>query len=386
MKTIALIVAAGRGKRFDSEKPKQYQYLGSKTVLTHSLECMINHPLINEVRVIIHPEDMSLYNEVTEGLDLLDPVFGGETRQESVLLGLESIKRRKPDIVIIHDAARPFVTDKIISSAIEKLYFTQGAIPAIEISDSLKKVSDNIITVNVNRENIWRAQTPQVFRFNEIYEAHKNAIGKDFTDDASVAENSNLTVSIVKGSENNIKITNSEDLITANNYLSSELNDIRTGIGFDVHKLISGDSIKLCGINIPHTQSLEGHSDADVAFHSITDAILSALGDGDIGMHFPPNDTRWKDANSAEFLSFAIERLTKRKGVISNLNLLIICEYPKISPHRDAMINNIHQISGIDSNRINIQATTTEKLGFLGRGEGIGAQSTVLIRLPSKSL
>ena len=389
MKTIALIVAAGRGKRFDSEKPKQYQYLGSKAVLTHSLESMINHPLINEVRVIIHPEDMSLYNEVTEGLDLLDPVFGGKTRQESVLSGLESIKARKPEIVIIHDAARPFVTDEIISSAIENLYFSQGAqgaIAAIEISDSLKKVSDNIITGNINRENIWRAQTPQVFRFNEIYKAHKSAVGKDFTDDASVAENSNLTVSIVKGSENNIKITNSEDLIIANNYLSTELNDIRTGIGFDVHKFISGDSIKLCGINIPHTKSLEGHSDADVAFHSVTDAILSALGDGDIGMHFPPNDTRWKNADSAEFLSFAMDRLTKRGGFVSNLNLLIICEYPKISPHRDAMINNIYQISGIDSNRINIQATTTEKLGFLGRGEGIGAQSTVLIRLPSKSL
>ena len=164
------------------------------------------------------------------------------------------------------------------------------------------------------------------------------------------------------------------------------MNDIRTGIGFDVHKFISGDSVKLCGINIPHTKSLEGHSDADVAFHSVTDAILSALGDGDIGMHFPPNDTRWKNADSAEFLSFAMDRLTKRGGFVSNLNLLIICEYPKISPHRDAMINNIYQISGIDSNRINIQATTTEKLGFLGRGEGIGAQSTVLIRLPSKSL
>jgi 2-C-methyl-D-erythritol 4-phosphate cytidylyltransferase/2-C-methyl-D-erythritol 2,4-cyclodiphosphate synthase len=333
---------------------------------------------------VIHPEDRESYEAATAGLDLLPPAPGGATRQDSVRLGLESLRQAAPDAVAIHDAARPFLSHDLIDRLLIKLPSHSGAIAALPVTDTLKKTRESGDVIGtVPRTRLWRAQTPQVFRFHEILDAHEKALtaGADFTDDAAVAENAGLNVTIVEGSPENVKITTPEDMARAERWLAGGL-ETRVGQGFDVHRLGPGDHVMLCGVRIPHTQGLLGHSDADVALHAITDALLGAIGEGDIGSHFPPSDPKWLGADSALFLSHAVGLLRQRGGGLSNIDTTLICEAPKIAPYRPAMIARVAQIAEVPESQVSVKATTTERLGFAGRGEGIAALSTVTVRLP----
>jgi 2-C-methyl-D-erythritol 4-phosphate cytidylyltransferase/2-C-methyl-D-erythritol 2,4-cyclodiphosphate synthase len=387
-KIAALIVAAGRGRRFGTSTPKQYQKLAGKSVLRHSLESFANHPKINAIKVVIHPDYIESYNEAAIGLNLLPPANGGEARQDSVRLGLLSIQDEEPDIVLIHDGARPFVDDEIIDAAINALSDDiDGAIPAIQVTDTLKKaIKQNgealpIIEDTIDRENLWSVQTPQAFKFNILLDAHLKTAGEQLTDDAAVIEKFGSKVALSKGKEENFKITSFKDLEKAENAFNNSKRDnnmIKIGNGFDVHKFAEGSSVILCGIEIPHTHRLDGHSDADVALHALTDALLGTVGAGDIGTHFPPSDEKWKGAQSDIFVKHAVELIKQKGGSISNIDITIICETPKIGAFREKMADNLSLITGVDKENINIKATTTEGLGFTGRKEGIASMCSVL--------
>ena len=384
IKTAALIVAAGRGTRTGSPLAKQYHNIGGASVLKHTLGAFENHDEIDHILTIIHPDDTAHYEDSAAGFaKCLDPVNGGASRQDSVRLGLQALENLNPDFVLIHDAARPFVTSGIISRVIDALGAHQGVIAALPVADTLKRVSDGLITQTCSRENLWRAQTPQGFHFKEIYHAHRAAFKQGITgltDDASVAEWAGIAVGIVEGSEKNSKITSAEDLNLAEKNMQDNV-EYRIGSGFDVHRFEAGDHITLCGVDIPHSHKLKGHSDADVALHALTDAVFGAIADGDIGSHFPPSDEKWAGAASHRFLRFAAERLSLHGGQIQNIDLTIICERPKIGPHREAMRENLGRILDLPVSRISIKATTTEKLGFAGREEGIAAQALANIKI-----
>lgn len=394
---IALIVAAGRGSRFAAAgnpgAPKQYRGLGGMAVLRRAALPFLAHPKVSGVRVVIHADDRALYDEAMAGLDLLPPVHGGEARQDSVRLGLESLAGQKPGAVLIHDAARPFVDAAIIDRSLEALTRHPGAIAAVPLADSLKRGNSDIVTAAVEREGLWRAQTPQAFRYADILAAHRKVaaaenMGYDrgFTDDAAVLEQAGGTVGLVLGSEDNFKITTEADLARAERQLLASLGDIRTGFGVDVHAFgPAGEQshVTLCGLQIPSPRGLVGHSDADVGLHALTDALLACIGDGDIGSHFPPSDPQWKGADSAVFLRHAASLVKARGGVIAHLDVTVLCEAPKVSPHREAMRGRIAEIAGLAIGRVSVKATTTEKLGFLGRGEGIAAQAVATVRLPA---
>jgi 2-C-methyl-D-erythritol 4-phosphate cytidylyltransferase/2-C-methyl-D-erythritol 2,4-cyclodiphosphate synthase len=389
---IALIVAAGRGHRFGGEVPKQYLGLGGAAVLRHCLAAFLAHPRVGRAQVVIHPDDRALYDAAVEGLDLPPPVPGGQQRQDSVRLGLESLEKLAPDLVLIHDAARPFVDAAIIDRTLDALAAAPGAIAAVKVADTIKRSGgkrageDDFIAGTVDRAALWRAQTPQGFRFREILTAHRAAQGKgEMTDDAAVAERAGLKVALVPGSEDNFKVTTMDDLKRAERMLAARVGggETRVGTGFDVHRLgKKQDYVTLCGVRVPHDSGLIGHSDADVGLHALTDAILGALGVGDIGSFFPPGDMRWKDADSAQFIRHAADQVTSRGGAIVHLDVTIICERPRVGPHRAAMAKRVGEILGIDPTRVSIKATTTEKLGFTGRREGIAAQAAATIRLP----
>lgn len=386
---IALVVGAGRGTRFGGEHPKQYQMLAGKPVIRHVLETFGGHDRVDGVRAVIHADDLSRYEAAAEGLTLLTPVFGGATRQESVLRGLDSVLDENPDTVLIQDAARPFVSSAVIDRVLEALEQVPGAIPAVPVSDTLKRSDPDAmdeaprrIAATVDRKGLWRAQTPQGFRFAEILAAHRRFMGQDLTDDAALAERAGLTVALVHGSEDNVKITTPEDLMRAENLRPGEF---RTGTGFDVHRFGAGDHVMLCGVSIPHEAGLMGHSDADVGLHAITDALLGAIGAGDIGSHFPPSEPRWKGAASEIFLKHAGELVRAQGGVIVHLDVTVICQTPKIGPHRDAMRARMAEILGLAVGRVSVKGTTTERLGFTGRGEGIAAQAAATVRLPLSS-
>lgn len=389
MKNTALIVAAGRGSRAGGEKPKQYQLLGGKSLLRRSIEIFLGHAAIARVAVVIHPDDSAAYAEVIQGLEneqrLAPPCLGGAARQDSVRLGLEALAAEKPVTVLIHDAARPFLRHSQIDALLEILKQAPGAILAIPVVDTLKRDSGhgNAVT-GLPRDGLWRAQTPQAFRYSDILTAHRQAAGLALTDDAAVAEQAGLTVRLVQGSEENFKVTEPQDFARAERQLLISRGDIRTGTGFDVHAFSDEPNRKLTigGLVIPHDKGLAGHSDADVALHALTDAILGALGAGDIGQHFPPSDARWKNADSAAFLKHAVDLVLQRDGMIGHCDITIICEAPKIGPHREAMRARISEITGVSLDRISVKATTTEKLGFTGRREGIAAQAVATIRLP----
>lgn len=383
LSTIALIVAAGRGARMGRERPKQYRELGGKPVLARTFEVFASHPQIDAVRAVVHPDDDALYAACALGLDLLEPVAGGNTRQESVRLGLESLSDINPAKVLIHDGARPLVKSAIIGRTVAALDAVVGAIAAIPVRDTLKRESEGMIGETVDRYGLWRAQTPQGFRFAEILSAHRAARGLALTDDAAVAEHAGMPVALVEDTEDNLKITTADDLVRAERILSGGGGEIRVGTGFDVHRFGPGGSVRLCGLDIPHGQSLAGHSDADVALHAITDALLAAAGEGDIGTHFPPSDARWAGADSATFVQFAIEKIKQRGGRITHMDLTVICETPKIGPHRQAMTARLRDLLEVSEDRVNVKATTTEGLGFTGRGEGIAAQATATVHLPS---
>jgi 2-C-methyl-D-erythritol 4-phosphate cytidylyltransferase/2-C-methyl-D-erythritol 2,4-cyclodiphosphate synthase len=379
---VALIVAAGRGTRAGGALPKQYRALGGRPVLRWSLERFGSHPRIGAVRAVIHPDDRALYDEAAAGLDLLPPVHGGATRQESVRLGLESLETLRPKTVLIHDAARPFIDADTIARTIDALAESPGAIVAVPVADTIKRGESGRVAGTVDRTGLWRAQTPQGFRFADILAAHRAAAGADLSDDAAVAERAGLAVALVQGSEMNTKLTSEDDLRRAA-LLAAAASETRVGTGFDVHAFGPGDHVWLCGVKVPHTQALVGHSDADVALHALTDAILGAIGAKDIGAHFPPSDPRWRGASSDQFLAHAVSLLAARGGSVVHADVTIICERPKVGPHRDAMIQRLAVILGTDPARCSVKATTTEGLGFTGRGEGIAAQAVATIRLPA---
>jgi len=380
---VALVVAAGRGSRMGGGPPKQYRSLGGQPLLRHALARFAGHPRISGVRAVIHADDRAAYAKAVAGLALDEPVPGGATRQESVLRGLESLSRRAPRYVLIHDGARPFVDGATIDRVLDALEEVPGAIAALPVIDTLKRGDDGAaIVATLDRSGLWRAQTPQGFHYTEILAAHRRFAGSELTDDAAVAERGGLAVRLVAGSPDNVKITTAEDLARGERWLAGAGGETRVGQGFDVHRFCPGDHVMLGGVRIAHDRGLAGHSDADAGLHAVTDALLGALGAGDIGSHFPPSDPRWRGADSAAFLRHAGALLAAREGRIVNLDLTVICETPKIGPHRAAMAARIAEILDIDAARVAVKATTTEGLGFTGRGEGIAAQAVATLRLP----
>jgi 2-C-methyl-D-erythritol 4-phosphate cytidylyltransferase/2-C-methyl-D-erythritol 2,4-cyclodiphosphate synthase len=381
--TAALIVAAGRGSRFGGNGPKQYARLGGRPLLRHSLEQFQNHPDIGTVQAVIHADDHDHYARATAGLDLPPPAIGGASRQESVRLGLEHLTAIAPARVLIHDAARPFVDAGLISRVLAALDTAPGAIAALPVTDTLKRGANGHIAGTVPRDGLWRAQTPQGFHYAGILAAHRAGTGGEFTDDAAVAEHVGLPIALVEGGADNIKVTTAQDLVRAERWIAAQQDEARVGQGFDVHRFGPGDHVMLCGIRIPHTTGLLGHSDADVGLHALTDAILGALGAGDIGSHFPPSDARWRGAESALFLRHAADMVGARGGRIAHVDVTLICDQPKVGPHRAAMVARIADVLEIATERVSVKATTTEGLGFTGRGEGIAAQAAATVHLPS---
>ncbi|HEY9164475.1 MAG TPA: bifunctional 2-C-methyl-D-erythritol 4-phosphate cytidylyltransferase/2-C-methyl-D-erythritol 2,4-cyclodiphosphate synthase [Magnetovibrio sp.] len=378
--TVALIVAAGRGRRFGGALPKQYAPLGTATVLRHTVQAFLAHARVTHVRVVIHQDDVDLYQAAVDGLSLLEPVFGGATRQDSVRLGLESLEGLNPSNVLIHDAARPFVSAAIIDGVVDALNEHAGALPAVAVADTLKRGQDGVIAATVPRDDLWRAQTPQGFHFNDILAAHRLLQGEELTDDTQLFERNGRPVVLTLGSETNFKITTEEDLMRAERLLGTAF-ETRTGSGFDAHRFEAGDFVTLCGVKIPFSQGLKGHSDADVALHALTDALLGAIGAGDIGRHFPPSDAQWKGASSDRFLAHAAQLVRARQGTIVNVDVTVMCEAPKLSPHNADMVARVAEILAISPDRVSIKGTTTEGMGFTGRGEGIAAQAVANVRL-----
>ena len=379
LETVALIVSAGRGRRISGKTPKQYLPLGGETILSKTARAFINHKKIDAVRIVIHPDDQDLYDTATGGLNLLSPVYGGTERQDSVRNGLESLEELSPLNVLIHDSVRPFVSHSLIDRILNMLLDGKGCIPGVPIMDAIKLLDDGKIVKSLERSNIWRVQTPQGFPFDQILAAHRSLIGNNLADDAAVAEAYGLSVVVVQGLLDNEKITNKEDLEKAMQKHSLKFPDIRVGNGYDVHRFSKGDFVTICGIKIPFSFGLEGHSDADVGLHALTDAILGALGKGDIGEYFPSTDEQWRNASSHIFLRHAGEVLGSMNASVQNLDITIICEVPKISPYRDEMKNNICEILSISPSRVNVKGKTNEALGFIGRKEGIAAQATATI-------
>ena len=379
---FALVVAAGRGTRFGGTVPKQYLPLGAATVLRHAAASFTQHPRIAGVQVVIRDEDRAIFAAATAGLPLLPPVPGGAERQDSVRLGLEALVSHDPSRVLIHDGARPFPGSQLIDRVLDALDQAPAAIPALPLGDTIKRVENGVIRATIDRSQLWRAQTPQGFHFGPILAAHRAATGRMLTDDAAVAEAAGIAPVVVGGSEDNLKVTTANDLAAAERLLAVRLGDIRVGQGFDVHGFAPGDHVMICGVEIPHEQSLSGHSDADVGLHALTDALLGAIGAGDIGMHFSPNDPRWRGAASHQFLRHAIDLVRVRGGSVAAVDVTVICERPKIGPHRARMIERVAEILEIPADRVSVKATTTERLGFTGRGEGIAAQAIATVRLP----
>ena len=383
----AVVVAGGRGLRAGGDVPKQYRDIAGEPVIRPALAAFLSHPQIGAVQPVIHPQDEDVFRAATAGLkELLPPVWGGATRQASVRAGLEAFAASAPAIVLIHDAARPFLTEALIGRAIVAAKQNGAAVPAIAIADTVKKIDDTAhVTETLDRDHLRMVQTPQAFGFDLIMAAHRRAAAagrEDFSDDAALAEWAGHRVSVFEGEAGNVKLTTNDDFARAENLRHAALADVRTGNGFDVHAFADGDHVMLGGVRIPHSRGVTGHSDADVALHALVDAILGALAEGDIGQHFPPSDPQWKGASSDRFLAFACDRVRVRGGIIANLDVTVVCEAPRVSPHRDAMRERIAAIAGLSVSRVAVKATTSEKLGFTGRGEGIVAMATATVRLP----
>ncbi len=388
MATVAaVIVAAGRGERASGDIPKQYRHIAGAPAIQASLLAFCSHPQIAWVQPVINFQDHGLFGAASAGLEkLVDAVAGGATRQMSVRAGLQALRARAPDVVLVHDAARPFLTPALITRAIEAANTFGAAVPVIAIADTVKRIDDQgSVTETLDRSRLRMVQTPQAFRFPLIVEAHDRAAAADrhdFTDDAALAEWAGQKVSVFPGEADNVKLTTNEDFARGEMMAMASLSDVRTGNGYDVHAFAEGDHIMLGGVRIPHQRGVIGHSDADVVLHALVDALLGALAEGDIGLHFPPSDPQWRGASSDQFLAFASERVRARGGIIAHLDVTVVCESPRVSPHRDAMRARIAAIAGIPAARVAVKATTSEKLGFTGRGEGIVAMATATVRLP----
>jgi 2-C-methyl-D-erythritol 4-phosphate cytidylyltransferase / 2-C-methyl-D-erythritol 2,4-cyclodiphosphate synthase len=391
--TVALlVVAAGKGARLGAVRPKQYLPCAGKPLIVHTLEALIAARPFSAVAVAIRAEDRGLYEEALTGLApavraiIGPPAIGGETRQQSVLAGLEALARSSPTIVLIHDAARPFPSPALIARALQAAEAHGAAAPGTPMIDTVKQVdADGRVLQTPARASLRAVQTPQAFRFPLILAAHRRAAKEGvggLTDDVAVAEWAGAPAFVFDGDPANLKVTTIEDLRAAEARLTGGATETRVGQGFDVHAFAPGDHVWLCGVRVPHTQSLSGHSDADVGLHALADALYGAIAEGDIGAHFPPSDPQWKGAASHLFLAHAANRVRKRGGVIVLLDATLICETPKIGPHRDAMRARVAEIAGLDIGRAAIKATTTERLGFTGRSEGIACLATATVRLP----
>ena len=382
----AIVVAAGQGLRAGGDLPKQFRRIGGKAILRRTVLRLLEVPEISAIQPVTRPEDQSLVAEALSGLPVRDPVPGGATRQDSVRAGLTALEALAPAIVLVHDAARPFASAGLIGRTIETARRTGAAIPGVPVADTVKGVDrDDRVTETLDRSRLRLIQTPQGFAFASLFAAHRRAAAEgrtDFTDDAALAEWAGMRVTVFAGEPGNIKMTNPEDFARAEGMQAAQLGDVRVGSGIDVHAFGPGDHVMIGGVRIGHTKALTGHSDADVGLHALVDAILGALADGDIGSHFPPSDPQWKGASSDRFFTYALNRLKQRGGVVAHLDLNVVCEAPKIGPHRDAIRENIARLAGIDATRVAIKATTSEKLGFTGRSEGIVAYATATIRLP----
>jgi 2-C-methyl-D-erythritol 4-phosphate cytidylyltransferase/2-C-methyl-D-erythritol 2,4-cyclodiphosphate synthase len=385
-KTAAIIVAAGRGLRAGAGGPKQFRMLGGRPVIARAMAPFCDHPEVALVQPVRNPDDAGIFDGALQGLNYRAAVDGGATRQASVRAGLEALAKDAPDIVLIHDAARAFVTPSVISRAIAAAARTGAAIPVVPVTDTIKHVTaQGDVDATPDRAELRIAQTPQAFRFDVILEAHRRAAREgrdDFTDDAAIAEWAGLTVATFEGDVANMKLTTPEDFAREEARLTASLGDIRTGTGYDVHAFGDGDHLMLCGVRVPYTRGFLAHSDGDVGLHAIVDAILGALADGDIGSHFPPSDPQWKGAASDKFLAYAMERVKARGGRVAHLEVTLICETPKVGPLRDTMRARIAEITGLPIGRVAVKATTSERLGFTGRQEGIAATASATIRLP----
>jgi 2-C-methyl-D-erythritol 4-phosphate cytidylyltransferase / 2-C-methyl-D-erythritol 2,4-cyclodiphosphate synthase len=373
LENAAIIVAAGKGLRAGGEKPKQWRDLAGRNAVAWSLAAFRTHPDIGRIVLVLNPDDMDLATGYTD----VEVVAGGVTRAASVCAGLEHLAKNPPEKVLIHDVARPGVSARIISDVIAALKDHQGAAPALAVTDALWRGRDGLVDGTTDRAGLYRAQTPQGFHFAAILAAHHAHQG-DAADDVAIARAAGMSVAIVNGDEDNLKITLPADFKRAETILRGAM-DIRVGNGFDVHAFTAGDHVVLCGVSVPHDHALKGHSDADVAMHALTDAIYGALAMGDIGQWFPPSDVKWKGAASDVFLRHAVKLAMDEGYVITHLDCTIICEMPKIGPHCLAMRQNLAEITGLDVRSLSVKATTSERLGFTGRGEGIASMATATL-------
>lgn len=380
MTVIALLLGAGRGSRFGDATPKQFHALLGKPVIRHAAEALLRDGLLDAIQPVCADGEQARVAMILAGLPARPPVIGGATRQQSVRAGLEALTPNPPRFVLIHDAARPIVPPGTIAALLAALRGAPGAIPAHPVTDTLKRAEAGRIAATVPRENLFCAQTPQGFHYATLLEAHRRA-GTDSTDDAAILEAEGLVVTLVPGDDSNVKITQAGDLARAAAALGMNLVP-RMGTGFDVHRLVEGRPLILCGVTVPHALGLAGHSDADVGIHALCDAIYGALAEGDIGRWFPPSETRWLNADSAHFLRHAATRIAARGGRLANADVTLICERPKIAPHAEAMRARLAALLGVEMDRISVKATTTERLGFTGRGEGIAAQAAAVVLLP----
>lgn len=370
MTSAAIIVAAGRGTRAGGDLPKQWQLLAGEPVLTHTIEAL--RPFVDMVVLAIHPDDRE--KAAHYALPMVD---GGSTRMQSVRNALEWLSDKGIENVLIHDGARPTVPGHIVRSVLKALETSPGAAPALAVTDALWR-GTSVVEGTADRTGLWRAQTPQGFHFDAILKAHRSAL-QDAADDVELARAAGYTVAIVPGDEDNLKVTFPGDFLRAEAILKGRRMDIRVGNGFDVHAFTEGQGVWLCGVRVPHTKALLGHSDADVGMHALTDAIYGALAEGDIGVHFPPSDPQWKGAESQIFLRHAMQRVQERGFSLSNCDVTLICERPKVGPHQGEMRAALAEIMGVEIERISVKATTSEKLGFTGREEGIAALATATL-------
>ncbi|WP_420142010.1 bifunctional 2-C-methyl-D-erythritol 4-phosphate cytidylyltransferase/2-C-methyl-D-erythritol 2,4-cyclodiphosphate synthase [Sphingomonas sp.] len=378
LRTTALIVAAGQGVRAGAGLPKQFRTLGGKTVLAHAIDALVGHPRIDAVRVVIGEDQDAAYRAAVGDRDLEDPVIGGASRRESVAAGLAAISG---DHVLIHDAARPFLPAEVVDRLIDALVHAPSAVPVLPTVDTLARADTSLGPV-VPRDGIVRVQTPQAFRLDAIRRAHAAwDATREATDDAQVARAAGLEVAIVEGSPLLDKLTHQTDFEAAERRLAASLVS-RTALGFDVHCFTEGDHLWLGGVKVAHTRGLAGHSDADVALHALTDALLGTIGDGDIGTHFPPSDPQWRGAASHRFLTYARDKIVRAGGRIDHVDLTIVCEQPKVGPHRAAIRARVAELLCLEETKVSVKATTTERLGFTGRREGIAAQAAATVRLP----
>jgi 2-C-methyl-D-erythritol 4-phosphate cytidylyltransferase/2-C-methyl-D-erythritol 2,4-cyclodiphosphate synthase len=387
MRTAAIVVAAGRSERAGGTRPKQYRNLLGEPVLRRALRTFAFHPGIDAVQPVIDPAESESYRSAADDLPkCLPPATGGETRQQSVRAGLEALVAQNPAIVLVHDAARPLASAALIDRALTAVEESGAAVPVVALADTVKQVDDSGRVVStLDRRPLRAIQTPQVFFFDPILAAHRRAADEgldNFTDDAAIAEWAGIPVATFPGERTNLKLTTADDFARAE-ALGGGLLDVRIGTGFDVHAFGPGDHVMLGGVAIAHEKGLIGHSDADVLLHALTDAVLGALGEADIGHHFPPAQEQWRGAASDQFLAFAASKVRARGGRIAHLDATVLCETPKLAPHRDAVRARIAAIAGIELSRVSVKATTTEGLGFIGRKEGIAAMATATIRLPA---